>query len=467
MEKSPIPGKPSSPTGVSPAHLTEDLRKITENPNLKNLYQTLGDEAQLHLVGGCLREVARGLPAKDIDLASALKPAEVIERLKQFRIIETGIGHGTLTILFPDEQTVELTTFRKPGSRAENSFSETIAEDLAGRDFTINAMAYAFNEQRLIDPFEGLNDLQNNLLRCVGDAHTRFIEDPLRLLRMLRFGPAQGLEIDAATFAAACKLSDRIASVSIERIQSELSLILTGSHPAEALRDMLECGLLKLILPEMLDSIGFAQNEFHVDDVFEHTLWVVSRTPADLRLRLAGLFHDLGKPHTLSVDEQGRRHFYKHEQISAELARSALERLSFPKAVVKDVCLLVAQHMRPLDCGPAGVRRLLRDLEDSMPEWLELKKADSPPLMSAADFNLQMQQFLDMKAIEEARLTERFRSGLAIDGNDLIALGIPAGPQLGIILDALEEVIIEDPEQNERASLLQRAEQLLSRNAKK
>jgi tRNA nucleotidyltransferase (CCA-adding enzyme) len=422
------------------------LEQIRSHPSVQKIADALQDSS-LCLVGGAVREALLLKYAADIDLASSFTSEKVKQLLAKAGIntYDTGLKHGTISALV-DGSSIEITTFRKkPGS---------LEEDLLARDFTINAIALRLSDSAIIDPSFGFKDITENILKCAGNPEQRFNEDPLRILRMIRFGPAAGRIVEEKTKKAADKLKASLKTVSVERIRDELVYILLSAHPAEALQMMHSLALLELIIPEVLPSIGFEQNEFHIHDVFEHTLWVIERTPADKTLRLAALFHDLGKPHTLSVDEAGRRHFYNHEKISTDIGNAVMKRLRFSHQEIHDVSTIVRYHMRPLDCGPAGVRRLMRDLDHQFDAWRQFKKADSPPVLGEEDFETRAARFDGMVKDEIARLEKAQSKTLCVDGYDLMAIGVQKGPQVGEALKHLEEIVIEDPEKNQKETLL-------------
>ncbi|MCB0311471.1 MAG: HD domain-containing protein, partial [Bdellovibrionales bacterium] len=383
MEKSLSPGAPSS-APMSRSELTQALREIARTPALQKLLECASDETQLYLVGGSVRDIALGAQQIDFDLASNLAPNQISQYLGAagHRVIETGLQHGTITALI-DSTPIEITTFRQPLPSHPVSYSDNIEIDLSARDFTINAIAFDLKQHRLIDPFDGLSDLANQTLRAVGSPQDRFKEDPLRILRMIRFGPAANRTVEDLTWTAASRQAKTISTVSIERIKEELDKILLGINAPEGFRALAKLNLLELTVPELIPCIGFEQNDFHLHDVFDHTLAVLERCPKDnLALRLTALYHDLGKPSTLSVDPAGNRHFYKHEIISEEICSNRMQALKYSKRLTKQVTRLVRYHMRPIECGPAGVRRLMRDLEEDFDLWQEFKFADKPPVMS-------------------------------------------------------------------------------------
>jgi len=323
-----------------------------------------------------------------------------------------------------------------------------------GRDFTINAIAFDLETGRLIDPYQGLSDLQQGRLRAVGSAAQRFEEDPLRLLRMLRFGPGENRSVDAQALEAAKNLAFRLEEISVERIAAEFSRILLSPYPQAALKMALELGLLPHFLPEIIPSAGFEQNEFHTQDVFDHSLAVVQATSADLILRLSALFHDIGKVYTLSIDNQGRRHFYGHEHVSVKVCTETLQRLRYSHEIISAVSTLIRLHMRPLTCGPAGIRRLMRDLGTHFERWIAFKIADVPAGMPIGELQKELASFQKVLEAERERQKGPAYGKLAINGHDLIGLGMKPGPQLGAVLKKIEELVIEDPELNQRETLL-------------
>jgi tRNA nucleotidyltransferase (CCA-adding enzyme) len=376
-------------------------------------------------------------------------------------VIETGIQHGTVLVLVNDTH-LEVTTFRQPADRDTQINAHDISTDLAGRDFTINTLAFCLKERILIDPWDGVSDLANSMLRCVGEPQARFKEDPLRILRMIRFGDAQGREIEDSTAQAALQNVELLALVSVERIRSETEQIILSPYPAAGVRRMLAIGALKFTIPELLPAVGFEQNRYHIHDVFEHTMAVLDRAPADRILRWSAIFHDIGKPHTLSVGEDGERHFYQHEVVSTTLSWERMLRLKFSHDDMKRISSVVRHHMRPMSCGPAGVRRLIRDLGDNLSTWRAFKNADASPTIPSSEFNREAAAFDALLEGELNKMRQPSYGKLAVNGDDLKKeLGLREGKQLGAILKQLEELIIEDPTRNSRDTLLNAARELL------
>ncbi len=462
MAKSRSPGKPSSLSANSAKKVLLYLKKISNSKKLQKIIRVLEPDSQLVIVGGCIRESLSGNKNSDIDLATLYTPEKVRGLLKKYKIrtYETGMQHGTITAVV-EKENIEITTFRKPVAGKKNIYSKSLKEDLAARDFTINAIAYDPFKNVIVDPLKGVADLNKNILRACKDPLKRFKEDPLRILRMIRFGTAAGRKIEKKTLDAGIKCAPLLKKVSVERIRLELEKILLCKFPADGIRALADYGLLKYVLPELLPSVGFEQNKYHTQDVFEHTLTVISGTPDNLRLRLAGLFHDIGKPASLSVGDDGERHFYLHENIGAEICKKAMRRLKFSNQEIKAVSELVKLHMRPVDCGPSGVRRLMRDLGEYFEDWKKLKRADFPPIIPKKEFNKQFNSFLRLVKKEIERLEKSNQRKLALNGHDLINLGEKPGKRLGEILKTLENMVIENPELNDHNILIKKAKTLI------
>ncbi len=431
------------------------LRAMSDSPLLSPIWQALGSEALLHIVGGTVRDVLVGKPAADVDLACLLPPDKTKSLLENsgLRVVDTGLQHGTITVVV-EHTNIEITTFRKPGSAEESAYSSSIEEDLEGRDFTINAIAWSLNDKKIIDPFGGVDDLRHKLLRAVVNPQARFTEDPLRILRMVRFGTARGFSVEQSTRDAAMPLIPLLKRVSVERIRSELEGILLEAFPSAGIRELADLGILKIIIPELIPSIGFEQNRYHTEDVFGHTLTVLKNCPPDLELRLCALFHDIGKPATLSVDEDGQRHFYEHEALSEKTTKTVMRRLRFSNEEIHNVASLVKYHMRPLDCGPSAVRRLMRDLDVLFEKWRVFKEADSTPTTPLEDVKAMLAQFDSMVAKERERQATINLKKLIIDGYDLMKLGYKPGKEMGKIIKEMEELVLEEPEKNNREYLL-------------
>jgi tRNA nucleotidyltransferase (CCA-adding enzyme) len=427
------------------------LSSLVDSACLQRIYSALGRESNLHLVGGLIRDVLLGIDIKDIDLCTSYEISDVIQKLEQsnIKIVETGIQHGT--ILAVVEQThIEITTFRagKPGNRG------TILDDLSERDFTINAISYCFKEKKIFDPFLGINDLKEKVLRAVGDPQKRFIEDPLRILRAIRFGPAEGRIIEAETEKAIITQKSKLSNVAVERIRNEINNILLADYPVAAIRELSRLNLLDFTFPELIPTIGFEQNKFHTEDVFDHTMTVLGGANADLISRLSAIYHDIGKVYTLSTDQNGNRHFYDHEKISAEIAEKSMLKLKYSAEEIKAVKTIVALHMRPMDCGPSGTRRILRDSGEYYELWRKFKNADRPVVFDDDLLEQIKTNFDQMVQAELDRQVGSVYGKLAVNGDDLIKLGVKPGKKMGEILNFLKEQVIENPDLNSYDQLI-------------
>ncbi len=442
---------------------------------LKRLLEVLGPASELVLVGGAVRDRLMGRPAGDWDLATALLPEEVMARARRagLRVIPTGLQHGTVTVML-EGRPVEITTFRGDDAYLDGRrpvsvrLGVALEEDLARRDFTVNAVALPIEaldapdwRERVVDPFNGRGDLEARLLRAVGDPLERFQEDGLRPLRACRFAAQLGFELEAATLAAIPQRLEVAQKVSVERVFQELQKLLCGQDPAKGLRLLEGSGLLDLWLPELRSLVGCTQNQHHDLDAWEHTLAVVAAIPAEPEFRWAALLHDLGKPASRTQGPEEAVHFYGHEVLSCRLAEALLGRLKASRALTEAVVALVRHHgQRPSsEWGDAACRRLLARLgADRLPvsAWAALRKADlrgrrhpSEPLLQEFDLTLER-----LRRLAEARPPLSSRE-LALHGQDLMAcLGRPGGPWLGRLQAHLLDQVLEDPGLNTAEALL-------------
>lgn len=420
------------------------------------------------LVGGVVRDSLLQKKVVDIDLTTQATPEIVTNLLSAagIHVVPTGLKHGTVTAVV-DGNHVEVTTFRKRSANGEMVFGADLETDLLLRDFTINAIAYDPIAKKLIDPAGGFEDITTKQLRAVKDPVARFEEDPLRILRLVRFGPAAGLSVDAQTEQAAQVVLPKLNKISPERIRDELKKIIMSPKAGNGFRYLAGLGALDFTIPELIPSIGCEQNSWHLYDVFEHTMHVLDNAPFDLIVRLAALFHDIGKPGTVSVGDDGERHFYKHELLSQDLCKVAMTRLKFSTDEINNVSLLVALHMRPIECGAPGARRLIRDLGDKFSTWVDLKRADAYGAKhDRAEFEGRMKSFIDLTEKERVRLVTNRGRVINIDGAELMtALQIKPSPVVGKILKALEERVLDTPELNTKEQLLNIARELLKQSS--
>jgi poly(A) polymerase/tRNA nucleotidyltransferase (CCA-adding enzyme) len=410
---------------------------------------------QCYLVGGAVRDMLMGRKVQDFDIATDAFPEDVTGIFR--RVIPTGIKHGTVTVLFKGTR-FEVTTFRidrEYGDRRRPDsviFSPSIEEDLKRRDFTINAMAYDLREHRLLDPHAGRKDLRAGIIRAIGDPLQRFQEDGLRPIRACRFAAQLDFTIEEHTFATIPKSIDTVKQVSAERIRDELIRILEAPAPSIGFTLLNDCGILQLIMPELIACREVSPGELHRYDLYHHLLYTCDAAPRDsLVVRLAALLHDLGKPRT-------KVPFHRHEELSARLAEKILRRLRFPNHVVKRVSHLVAQHMFHYEesWSDAAVRRFVARIGmENIADILSLRRADQLAMVGERFVSTSLIAL--EKRIEDVLGKDRILSlkDLAVNGDDLIReLEIPRGPKIGIILNALLESVLDDPQQNERERLL-------------
>lgn len=422
---------------------------------------------EAYVVGGCVRDSLLGRTPKDWDITTSATPGQVKSLFH--RTIDTGIQHGTVTVML-DKEGFEVTTYRIDGkyedSRhpSEVTFTPSLEEDLKRRDFTINAMAYN-EESGLVDLFGGIEDMNKKLIRCVGNAQERFKEDALRILRAIRFSAQFGYAIEEQTRAAIQKLAGSLSQISAERIQVELVKLLVSEHP-DYLRDAYELGVTKVILPEFDVMMETPQNHpHHQYNVGEHTLHSLLEVEADKELRLTMLFHDIGKPATLVTDEEGITHFYGHPAVSEGMTEKILRRLKFDNDTIRKVCHLVKYHDYGNNLVPdmRVVRRAINKIgADVFPQFLKIKRAD----VLAQSMYLREEKLEGLeewrKFYEEIMSRKQCTSlkSLAITGTDLIATGREPGKELGAILNALLEWVLEHPEDNQKEFLLEKAKEL-------
>lgn len=408
-------------------------------------------------VGGCVRDSLRGAEPHDWDLCTAAKPDQMQAVFAGERVLETGLKHGTLTVL-TDGGPLEITSFRMDCGYTDGRhpdgvrFVTDVAADLARRDFTVGAMAW-HPERGLCDPFGGLDDLENGVLRAVGDPDARFTEDALRILRGVRFASQLGFAIEPETAAAMRRQVGRLVSVAAERVREELTGMLCGRFAQRAL--MAYPDIIIAALPELTPMVGCEQqNPHHLYTVWEHSARAVGQVPAEPGLRWAMLLHDCGKPACKTVDEKGVGHFYGHPQVSREIAEQLTRRLRFSGEQTARILLLVEQHDRPLGDNDKLVRRRLVQIgEARFRDLLAIKKGDAVGQGTHPDNVAELfetERRLNAVLAQDACLSLR---QLAVDGNDMTALGLH-GPAVGEMLHALLDAVVDGALDNTRPALL-------------
>ena len=415
-----------------------------------------------YAVGGCVRDSLLGLTPHDFDLCTSATPEQIRQVFSDYRLVLAGEKHGTVTVVM-DSQLVEITTFRLEGGYKDNrhpdwvKFVPTVEEDLSRRDFTVNAMAYS-PTRGFADPFGGREDLENKILRAVGEPKLRFTEDSLRILRGLRFAVRYDLTPEKATWEAMNFLAGLMENLARERVFDELCKLLPLVDAKEVIAF---APILSQVLPELQPMIGFPQHSrHHIYNLMEHTARAVECVPPQLVLRWAALLHDIGKPDTCVIDEAGEGHYHGHAQRSAHFADAALLRLKAPTALRKQVTDLISRHMSPLEPDKHLLRRRLGKygIQETW-DLLELQKAD----YFATGTKPAPGPFPEIKQIIEEILEEAACFSirdLAINGTDLIEMGFAPGPKLGQCLSQLLRLVQEDVIPNEKEALLSKANEL-------
>lgn len=443
--------------------------KINIPADANELIHTLQNKGHsAYIVGGCVRDSILGRTPHDWDICTSATPSEMLEIFKDRKIIETGLQHGTVTVVVNDEP-YECTTFRIDGMYSDNrrpdtvTFTDKLVEDLRRRDFTINAMAYN-DEEGLIDPFDGMRDIEYKKIDCVGFAEDRFGEDALRILRAIRFAAQLDFTIMPGTNCEIHRQYKNLENISIERINSEFCKIASSDDFYVEL--LLYEDVFSLFIPELKDMIGFQQNNpWHIYDVFNHTIHAVEHCDSDdLTVRLSVFFHDFGKPHSYQDGEDGIRHFKGHGRVSADITDSIMKRLRFDNETRNNVVELVYYHDATFEVGKKYVKRWLNKIgEEQFRRLLQVKKADN----KAQNLELSSDRIKELDEIEvlldEVLQEEECFSlkDLAVNGKDLMSVGYKAGKELGTTLNRLLQLVIDGDCPNEKEKLLQEAESLL------
>ena len=430
--------------------LPEDVKKIIE------IIEKAGYEA--YAVGGCVRDSLLLRNPNDWDITTSAKPEKVKELFK--KTIDTGIEHGTVTVMM-HHVGYEVTTYRIDGEYEDArhpknvTFTSNLIEDLKRRDFTINAMAYN-DRSGIVDAFDGISDLEKGIIRAVGNPRERFDEDALRMMRAVRFSAQLGYSIEEDTKKAIQELSINLQKISAERIQVELVKLVSSDHP-EKMRDLYETGITAVILPEFDKAMVTAQNNpHHCYTVGEHIIQSMAASDADKNIRLAMLYHDIGKPACLTTDEKGIDHFYGHPEVSGQICKASLRKLKFDNDTIHTVVQLVTHHDYQILPEKKYVRRAMNRIgKDIFPLLLKVKQAD---LHAQSTYQREEKQekldeicALYKEIVQENECVDL--KGLAVTGSDLIAWGMKPGRELGEMLSQLLAVVIDDPGKNRKEAL--------------
>ena len=429
---------------------------------------------EAYLVGGCVRDWLMGNTPKDYDVTTNALAEQTQEVFRNFRVIETGLKHGTVTVL-SEGIPVEVTTYRVDGSYSDGrhpdrvTFTSRLRDDLSRRDFTVNAFAYS-PTRGFVDAFGGKYDLNKKIIRCVGNPDQRFGEDALRILRALRFASVLGFALEKQTAASIHRNRFLLKKIAKERVTEELMKLLCGDGVESVLREFSD--VIAVVLPQIKPMFGFAQhNPYHIYDVWEHTLRVVAAAPADRGMRLAALLHDIGKPRCFFVDEKGVGHFYGHASASEAIAEEIFhDSLRLDKATAERVRMVVRYHDEPIEPSRKIVhRRLMKYGETALRDLIAIHRADIAG-QSPDKLQDRMRQMDEVERILDELTAEHVCvsvGDLKIHGSDLMNSGIPQGRMIGEILQALLQDIGKETLDNEPEALRKRALEIYSDYSKK
>lgn len=424
--------------------------------NIINKLEKAGYET--YAVGGCVRDELLNRENFDIDITTTARPDEIKEVFKDLKTIDIGQRFGTIKVLDgPNEY--EITTMRCESGYSDKrhpekiSFTKDIKEDLKRRDFTINAMAKRNGE--VLDIFNGKKDLEEKIIRAVGDPNKRIREDMLRSLRAVRFATTLNFKIEDKLKNAIRENASSIEDISKERIQVELNKILLADDPKRGIKLLDEVGLLEYIFPEVYDTKDFDQHSsFHAEDLYQHTLSVLEKTPPILEVRMAALYHDVGKIDTFFLDENGEGRFFGHQSVSEKLLVDRLKKLKYSKKFIENTRLLVKRHMDNTNTyTKKSIRKLLRNIgEENLLKLFKLQRADVLSTKHNDDSNID----LGLKLLEEVKNDDipTNKNQIKIDGNDLKDLGFKEGKELGQTLKLVENLIYDEKLKNEKKDII-------------
>lgn len=431
---------------------------------------------EAYLIGGCVRDLCMGITPKDWDITTNATPEQVVPLFEK-AVHENNFG--MVAVVDEEEpldspyRTIEVTTYRSETTYSNNRhpdsimYASTLAEDVKRRDFTMNALAYDVTHQEIIDHYNGIEDIRNHRIITVGDAHERFDEDALRILRALRFSAQLKFNIEEKTEQAIFDHAKNLTSISPERIRDEFVKLIMSDHPMHGLELTLNHGVLEYISPELKEGVGIDQSRNHVYDVWEHCLRALQKTADEswpLYLRLSALFHDVGKPRTRRWDSEQKIYtFYGHEVVGARMVEKWMKRLRFSKELTRRVILLVRYHMffsDPEQITLSAARRMIRNVgEENIWELMKLRRADRIGMgrPKAAPYRLRKYEAM----IEEALRDPISVQQLKINGDYMIRdMGMKPGPRMGWILHALLDEVLDDPKRNTQEWLIERTRDL-------
>lgn len=468
------------------------LKKVNIPKILQDFYKIFEKNGfQAYLVGGAVRDICLKKKPSDWDIATNATPQDVMKMFKF--VVPTGFEHGTVTVHF-NKTEIEVTTFRTESGYSDArhpdkiNYAATIEEDLARRDFTMNAIAVNLKNGKIVDPYGGQKDIKKRLIRTVGNAHERFMEDGLRPIRALRFASKLGFAIEEKTYQEISQkdVQNKITSISIERFRDEFEKMMLSKKPSVALKLMEETGILNLFIPEFSKCRGCIQSDyraFHKFDVLDHLFYACDGAPENkLNVRLAALFHDIGKPDAKNITMQEvfdpkeccKKNletitFYNHEKYSAEITQKIMTRLKFSNEMIKNVIHLVKEHMFHYEENwtNAAVRRfIIRVGKENLEDLYDLRFADMYGMWNQKieiKYSEPVALLLELKERINEELTKQNALSLKdlnVNGKDLMENGIPAGKKLGEILKHLLDCVIEDPSLNSREKLLEIAKNI-------
>ncbi|HBQ25782.1 MAG TPA: polynucleotide adenylyltransferase [Syntrophomonas sp.] len=430
--------------------------KIKMPENVKTLLNKLHNNGyQAYIYGACIRDYLLGKEPISWDITTNALPNDIViifDENEGFSTIPSIQDYGIVMVLFKGES-YQVNTFR---TGEERRFADDINEDLLYKDFTMDSIAY--NEQEgLLDPYNGVGDIKNRLIRCARNPFEQMQEDSVRILRAIRFETQLGFNIEPKLLQAIKDLKDSIPTSGSERVRNEFIQILLSEQPSQGIRRLLELGLLERLIPELIPTIGFdTRSSYHDKDVFEHTLVVLDNTEPNLTLRLAALLHDIDKPNCLTIDEDGEGHCYGHASSSSEIARTILGRLNFDRKTVKAVTALIKEHMNDfVNISDLSIKRLIRRVGlDNIDRLFELQLADiKGSELSGRDPDRTMK--IRNKCFEVLSRREPLTvHDLDISGYDLLSLGYPPGKEIGEVMDYLLDQVVDNPALNQRDTLI-------------